>query len=451
MALPAKKTKKGAKPAKKSKTAKRTALGILAAAAMAVTSGLAAADPLTVSTSTGVSATLYGTLQFDGIWTDNRSYTSGSSGSSSDVTLWALEQKKGQVTNDAETRLSADPTRFGVNITGPNSDSVVLTGKLETDFYGTVSSGGENAPAIRIRHAYGNISLPDYGFSLLAGQTWDVIAPLNSPILDSGALYDSGNLGARRPQLRLTEGVKFADTGKVDLAVAAVRSIGQGSPLVASTVSGYQTDTGRSADFPALEARLGASVPTWVDKQTLNVGVGGLYGQDQVFLANSAGTATTTQSLNLDVRAVAVDLEIPVIDWISLAGEGYAGENLGQYQGTLGYEYFNPAGDSPTGNQLTDYQGWGAWGALRLKPGSWLINLGLAEDKLTNDEASLPTASDPRVRNITGFANISYLITPTTKIGVEYGRTETDYYDHVVKADNAAHLNRGQLTVAYTF
>jgi hypothetical protein len=444
MALPAKKTKKGAKPVKKSKTAKRTALGILAAAAMVVTTGLAAADPLTVSTASGVSATLYGTLQFDGIWDSARAYTSGSSGSSSDVDLWAPEQKTGQPKNDAETRLTANATRFGVNISRPSDDGVVINGKFETDFFG--NSGGESAPGIRIRHAYGDISLPDYGFDLLAGQTWDVFGALNSPILDSGALYYSGNVGTRRPQIRLTEGFIFADTGRIELALAAVRPIGQANVLVTS-----QTDTGRSADIPTTEARLGFKIPTWVDKQTFNLGISGLYGQDQVFI-------TALHSINLDVKGAVVDAEIPVLGWFSLAGKAYGGANLGQYSGTVGGEFFVPGNNTTITaanyQLIQDYIGEGGWAALRLKPGKWIINFGFGEDKLLNDNASLPYGTgvaDPKIKNLTGFANVGYLVTPTTKIAAEFGHTETTYYVHANNTESAADLNRVNVVVAYGF
>lgn len=392
-------------------------LAILGIAALSSLGNTYAADPIAVSTGLGVKATLYGFAEFDGIYTDNRT-------AANNYTLYALDQSV-VPKNDSETRLTASATRLGLNFSGPEGASAQAAGKVEVDFFG---SGTEVAAGFRLRQAYASVAFPDKGFTLLAGQTWDVVAPLNPPTLDAGILFYSGNLGARRPQLRLTES-QVIEGAKFELAAAALRDVGVQGP------SASQVDTGRSANAPAGQARLGVAIPVGLGKQTLNLGIGGLYGINQVF------AATGDTSINLDSKAIAADLEAPFADQASVAGEIYQGANLGNYSGTIGENVLANA----TLSKYSTYKGWGGWAALRLKPSAvWLANLGFGVDQVTN-KTGLPTTA--QTRNDTVFANVAYLVTPVTKIGLEYGHTETTY----AHTDGKSSLNRGQLSVVYSF
>ena len=58
----------------------------------------------------------------------------------------------------------------------------------------------ENKPTIMLRHAY--VEVKDDDFRFLAGQTWDVISPLNPNMLMYSVGWDGGNIGYRRAQFR---------------------------------------------------------------------------------------------------------------------------------------------------------------------------------------------------------------------------------------------------------
>ena len=47
-------------------------------------------------------------------------------------------------------------------------------------------------------------------FTILGGQTWDVISPLNPRSLNYSVYWWAGNIGYRRPQVRLTKGMNFS-------------------------------------------------------------------------------------------------------------------------------------------------------------------------------------------------------------------------------------------------
>ena len=123
--------------------------------------------------------------------------------------------------NDNEFNLTANETRLGFNFTGPKNDTMVTSGKVEFDFFGNYAE--ENKAKIQMRHAYMQFAWPKSGWSLLAGQTWDVISPLNPSTLNYTVLWDAGNIGYRRPQIRLTKETALAGATTLTLQGALAR------------------------------------------------------------------------------------------------------------------------------------------------------------------------------------------------------------------------------------
>ena len=91
-------------------------------------------------------------------------------------------------------------TRLGIDYSGPEIaalNDAKLAGKFEVDFE---NGGTESRQIIRIRHAYFKL---DWGqFSLLGGQTWDVVSPLFPTVNYDSLMWNAGNVGDRRPQFR---------------------------------------------------------------------------------------------------------------------------------------------------------------------------------------------------------------------------------------------------------
>ncbi|MFP6676475.1 MAG: hypothetical protein VB878_15430, partial [Pirellulaceae bacterium] len=80
-----------------------------------------------------------------------------------------------------------------------------MSAKIEIDFETLINIASDSRAVPRIRLAYGELKW-DY-FSILFGQEWDVISPLNPMINDDSLMWNAGNLGDRRPMVRL----KWAD------------------------------------------------------------------------------------------------------------------------------------------------------------------------------------------------------------------------------------------------
>jgi hypothetical protein len=94
--------------------------------------------------------------------------------------------------------MTANETRLGAKIKGPNVDGMEISGRVETDFYG--GGAAENKPNLMMRHAYIELGWPHEKFSILAGQTSDVISPLVPTTLNYSVCWWVGNM-AGRPQI----------------------------------------------------------------------------------------------------------------------------------------------------------------------------------------------------------------------------------------------------------
>ncbi|MCX7888076.1 MAG: hypothetical protein N3B01_12600, partial [Verrucomicrobiae bacterium] len=130
-----------------------------------------------------------------------------------------VESRSGREIHD-EFSMTANQTRLGLRLKGPESKPVETAGLIEVDFYG---GGGENRPNPMMRHAYLTAYWPQWEFGLLAGQTLDTISPLWLPTLNYTVGWWQGNIGYRRPQLRLTKSFKLGDKIEPKLELAAAR------------------------------------------------------------------------------------------------------------------------------------------------------------------------------------------------------------------------------------
>ncbi len=179
----------------------------------------------------------YGRLKFDATYDTSRTEVGN-------YVKWVRSEASND--NDDEFDMTANETRFGMNITGPESDGVKTSGRAEIDFYG--SAAAENKPEPMMRHAYMNLEWPAERFSILAGQTSDVISPLYPYTLNYSVAWWAGNIGYRRPQIRLTKSYAMAKDVDLKLEGAITRNIG-------STGSFVVRDAGEDSGFPGFQGR----------------------------------------------------------------------------------------------------------------------------------------------------------------------------------------------------
>ncbi|MCE5328552.1 MAG: hypothetical protein LLG01_19285 [Planctomycetaceae bacterium] len=315
---------------------------------------------------------------------------------------WVLPQNVNK--NDSQFSMTARETRLGMKITGPSDNDIKTSGVVEIDFYG---DGTENTPEPRMRHAYMVIDWPKQDFSLLAGQTWDVISPLNAPTLDYTVLWWAGNIGYRRPQIRATKVVHVTKDTSVKFEGAVARNIGHANAFAPLGDSGSDSGT------PVVEGRTSVSFPSLAAGRQATVGVSGHYGSEQWDLnARGNHTDVSTWSANLDA-------EVPLCDWVSIKGEAFTGRNLDSFLGGIG-QGIDIAG--PRANGISDS---GGWMALSLNPWKkWQFNFGAGVDSANNSDLNL---ASERTLNRVIFGNVIYAINSATSVGFEISDWVTDY------------------------
>jgi len=301
-------------------------------------------------------------------------------------------------TGDSEFNLTAKQTRLGLRISGPEDIDTKTTGRVEIDFYG--GNATENQARIQMRHAYLKIDWPHKRFSILAGQTSDVISPLYPNTLNYTVLWDAGNIGYRRPQIRLTKNCRLSTDTDLQLDAAVARTIGDDD---------LNTKSGEDAGFPTFQSRAGITFP-WFGYKPTTVGISGHWGLEEY---NSQDTESW--SVNLDLTQ-------PINEWLTLKAELFDGENLDTYFGGIGQGVNESRNNRLIGSR-------GGWFAAALGPwGKWSFNLGVGMDDVdaSDTDTDDPTAN-PRILNRSVFGNMIYSVNKNTQIGLEVSHWRTEY------------------------
>ena len=320
--------------------------------------------------------------------------------------------------NDDEFNLTAKQTRLGMNIKGPQDNGMQASGKIEFDFYNT---GAENKGAIQMRHGYLVLDWPDEQFSILAGQASDVISPLVPSTLNYTVLWDCGNIGYRRPQIRLTKTMPLGNDSSFKAEAAIARAIGRTTPT--------NSESGEDSGFPNVQARTSFTFPFGGHKPT-TVGFSGHWGQEEYDITGKHRT--------LETWSVNTDFTQPVSKDLTVKGEFYHGVNMNTFLGGIGQGVNTTDTSNPFEIAAT-----GGWVAATLGPwDSWTFNLGAGIDTVRNNDV----VAGNRTRNLCAFANAIYSINKNTQIGFELSQWDTSY-----KGPGDAESLRGQMSLIYKF
>ncbi len=320
--------------------------------------------------------------------------------------------------NDNEFNLTANQTKLGLRVGGPASETLKTSGLVEVDFYGNYAA--ENKAKPQMRHAYLTLEWPQAQFSILAGQTSDIISPLVPNTLNYTVLWDAGNIGYRRPQIRATQNIPMGEKAGVKLEAGVARTLGRTDPT--------GSESGEDAGFPTVQSRVSASFPFLSSKPT-TVGISGHYGQEE-FDLNAAGRHVSFESWSVNV-----DVTQPVCSWLTVLGEWFYGRDLDQYFGGIGQ------GVNTT--SLGEIDATGGWIAASLGPWSkWSFNVGAGIDSADADE--LPPGG--RTQNSSLFGNVYYSWNKNAQFGVELSRWNTLY-----KGRGDADDLRAQTSFLYKF
>jgi hypothetical protein len=259
-------------------------------------------------------ATLYGTARLDAIYETNNSFNG-------DYIVNPRPQPANGMKTDTFT-MTANQSLVGVNLTAPSFAGADVSGKIEYDFYSPLNTiGYRTAP--ELRQAYVMLNWADMKFSILAGQTWDTFFFVPK-VLNYGQFYRAGNMGYRRPMLRLSKGIDIGSTElKADVALARPTSDTGLSEGNSSADSGS----------PGLQGRISYAFPLLTEKKTI-IGVSGSKSNPRTFktapgpLGPDMSTYYTANQWH-----VGVDLTLPILSNLLFTGRWYRGADLSQFIG----------------------------------------------------------------------------------------------------------------------
>ncbi|MFH1689934.1 MAG: hypothetical protein ABIE42_06815 [Candidatus Eisenbacteria bacterium] len=361
----------------------------------------------------GVTSTFYGYIKLDA------SYDSAMTNDGNYV-YYVMPYAEGE--EDDEFNMTAKQTRLGVKFDGGGSDAVDVSGAIEFDFYG---GGAENKPNPMLRKAYMEFKTP--ALDILAGQTSDVISPIVPTTLNYIVLWKSGDIGYRRPQIRLTKSVTISDDAKFTVQASANRSMGTAS-------------FGETTGMPSYQGRV--AVAAKVMGKPMEIGVSGLMGSEEITYADSLANLTVFE---LDQSVVAVDVSLPLGDMIALKGQYFTGKNLAQYLGGVGQSFADVPVEGARNTELVEIEASGWWAQVTLTPvAGWQFNIGTG-----TDDPEIPAgdaAGNLYEKNTTFYGNAIWTVAPVVVVGAEYAMIETEYVGGETYDDT-----RLQLSFMYKF
>jgi len=367
-------------------------------------------DPLPKLVWSNLDIQLYGYLKFDAAYDSSRI-------ENGNYAKWVENESPND--DDDQFNMTANQSRFGAKIKGPNGEDMTTSGLVEVDFYGPGVGVSENQGRLMMRHAYMKLDWPGKRFNIIAGQTSDVISPLLPSTVNYSVGWWTGNIGYRRPQFRLTKELGFEKGGFLKLEGALARTIGD------SSVTG--TDSGEDAGFPTFQGRASITLPN-----EATIGLSGHWGEEEY------DTAPSGQDKEFETWSINVDYTQPIRKKVKINAELFTGKNLDAYLGGIGQ------GVTLTGaNQYEEIGSQGGWVAASLGPwDTTRYNVGVAMDDVERGNVN----DGNRTLNRSVFGNVYCAVNKQTDIAFELSHWRTKY-----RGPGDGESLRAQMALIYKF
>ena len=356
---------------------------------------------------------VYGFIMAENVYATNGATTGGNTAYNNVVEYVAPHVTDGKPQKIDKT--SAQNSRIGINIAGPDVVGGKTSGQVEMDFNNPTASSSAEMYQPRLRQGWAAIDYDQWGIK--AGQTWDFFAPLKTDIVNYSGMWRAGDFGYRHPQAYLTNKWGNILGGKVITQIGIIDSDDIYQQTSGGPVGGAY-----------------ASYATQIAGKDVTLGLGGIFGTASTSVQNSRGHN------NNDIDAGVVTAQVKLADWLSLKGQGYMGAHLTNFMS-------GPYGQSVVG--ITDpynpqygssLKTMGGFAEITVKPMEKLqFNLGSGMDDVTNRSAVIATAADQALMystNKTYFTNVKYSLTKDLIVGIEYQYLHTNYLDGVIALDN---------------
>ena len=343
----------------------------------------------------------YGFIKLDGSYDQNLT-------SHGNFAMWVKPQVNGR--DDEQFNMTANQTRIGAVLNGTGYHQVRVAGKIELDLYGGVSGAtvAQNKALVQLRHAY--FTIQSGNTKLLAGQSFDLVSPLNPATLNYTELWGCGNIGHRRAQASLWHTAEAGQQTTVTAAGGAFRTIGDDLTPTFSLAAGEMADgldDGTDAGIPSFQGQ----VDIKHDLRSagyVRMGVSGLWGRLKA--ETNFGNYETYKSW-----ATVGHFEVVLPSGWGFSGEAFTGANLGTYLGGI-----------LNSSTIEGVATGGGWASAWVKPAPKVkVVAGFGVDDPADDDLG----AGARSHNSCVFGNVTYAFVPQTKIGLEVSNWQTKYKD----------------------
>jgi hypothetical protein len=337
----------------------------------------------------------YGYFKFDMSYDD-----SAVNGENGDYIV-SVKPENSTTRDDDAFSFTARQTRLGMKVFAPDIGDLKVMGRFEIDFYNPVTtSTNENKSTPQMRHAYGQVTGEDW--SLLFGQTSDIISPLFPDTLNYTVGWFGGNIGYRHPQLQVAKWWDCPDTdARLKIETALSRDLN-------NDLDGGGVDDGQDSSTPTVLARVSGSMP--YNGKRVEAGVSGHFGHEEIDWDH------TGDDDQVDTWSLNVDLLMPICDTLEFKSEVFVGENINTYFGGIGQGV-----NSTTRNEIESA---GGWMQLAYKPCSeWNFHTGTGIDSPSAGDLE----DDDKDSNCFVFSNVIYNFSKYLSTGVELTYWRTGY------------------------
>ncbi|MEE9386639.1 MAG: hypothetical protein V3V08_24760 [Nannocystaceae bacterium] len=334
--------------------------------------------------------------------------------------FWVNSEPEGSV-NDAELAIHPRLTRVGLNLKSPTRAKWDLDGKIEIDFQ---NGGKESRSLIRMRHAYGQLKIG--AFEILFGQTSDLISPLYPSANNDGMMWNAGNTGDRRAQVRFTARPRVGEKGHLRFAFA----VGEPNAVNNQDLDANGRRDGLDASVPITEALAEYASPLRRDGKTMIVGASAHVAVDRVHANTGAPTDASAFAESTDFLGYSVGghLQVPLTQRVWLSGEAFYGQNLSDVRGGIGQGI-----NVTDAREVRSAGGWGELGVQAME--KWSIHAGGSVDNPVDDDLE----DGDRSLNWAAFLVHRFRPHPALGFAVEYLHWVTTYKNAV--SGTANHVN----------